>query len=74
MAAVEWIVNVVGLYALVGAGFAAAFAWRGAGAVDANAKKETWGFRLMILPTAAALWPVLAWWWVKAPKADGGQA
>lgn len=74
MAAAEWIVRLVGLYTLLGVVFAVVFAWRGARALDQSAARGTWGFRLMILPAAAALWPLLAWWWVKVPKTGGGHA
>lgn len=51
-------------YAAVGVVFAVAFAWRGAGRLDASARAGTAGFRLIILPAALALWPLLAWKWL----------
>ena len=59
-----WLVNVVTIYALVGILFAIAFAWKGAGRIDPSAKDGTWGFRLLIIPGAAALWPILARRWL----------
>lgn len=52
------------VYCAIGALFAPAFAWRGAGRLDPAAAGGSWGFRLLILPGSAALWPLLAWlWW-----------
>ena len=51
-------------YAAVGAVFAVAFAWRGAARLDPAARGATWGFRVVILPAAAALWPWLLVRWL----------
>lgn len=53
---VVWIAVV---YLAVGVLIAAYFVTRGAGRIDPNAQHGTWGFRLLIFPGAAALWPVL---------------
>lgn len=53
------IVAAAGLYALVGVVFAPWFSWRGADRIDASASGSTLGFRLIILPGAVLLWPVL---------------
>jgi hypothetical protein len=57
-------VNLVLIYAALGIVFAIPFVARGAGRVDPSARQGTWGFRLLILPGAAAFWPLLAlrWW------------
>ena len=55
----------LGLYAGCGVIFALAFALRGAARVDPAAGRGTWGFRLLIVPAAAALWPLLAARWVR---------
>jgi hypothetical protein len=55
-----WIVRLVGLYLLIGMAFAVAFALRWAGRLDSVASQGTWGFRLLLLPGATLLWPVLA--------------
>ncbi len=47
-------------YLLVGGGFAVAFAARWAGRLDPAAASGTLGFRLLLLPGAALLWPYLA--------------
>lgn len=62
------------LYAAVGALFAVAFAWRGAGALDPAARAGSWGFRLLILPGSAALWPVLLVLWARASGARKAEA
>lgn len=52
-------------YFAVGLVFAAAFVTRGAGRLDSNAVGGTLGFRLLILPGSAALWPILLTRWVR---------
>lgn len=58
------VVAALGTYAALGFVFALAFAWRGAGRVDPVAKEGTWGFRLLIIPGAMALWPLLLGRWL----------
>ena len=60
----QWIVAAAALYSLAGLAFAIPFALRGAGAIDPAARHAGWGFRLLVIPGSAALWPVLAkrWW------------
>lgn len=65
MVAMEWVLTILGVYLAVGAAFAAAFVWRGAGRLDANAGGASWGFWLLILPGAAALWPILLSRWAR---------
>lgn len=60
-----WLVRVAGGYLLAGIVFAAVFAWRGVGRIDPVARQGSWGFRFVILPGAAALWPYLAWRWLR---------
>ncbi len=55
-------------YAAAGTVFGAAFAVYGAGRLDAAAARSGWVFRLMILPGAAVLWPVLLWRWIQAMR------
>ncbi len=47
-------------YLLVGVVFAAWFVSRGAGRLDRAAASGTAGFKLLVLPGAAVLWPYLA--------------
>ena len=53
-------------YAAAGVLFAAAFVTVGVGRIDFAARHAPIGFRLLILPGAAALWPYLLRRWVKA--------
>lgn len=42
---------------------ALAFAFVGAARIDHGAKDGSWLFKLLILPGATLLWPVVAWKW-----------
>lgn len=64
----HWVLTVAGAYALVGVLFAIPFAWRGAGVLEPVAREGTLGFRLLILPGAATLWPLLLYRWWKAAR------
>lgn len=57
-----------GLYAGAGVAFALAFVIRGVSRVDPGAAGAPWSFRLLILPGAVALWPVLLGRWLRAAK------
>lgn len=63
-AVAHWLVTAAGAYALAGLLFAFPFAWRGAGRVQPVAIEGTTGFRLLLIPGAATLWPwlLLRWW------------
>ena len=52
-------------YAGLGLLFAIAFVTVGAGRLDPVARSGTWGFRLLILPGSAALWPLLLRRWLR---------
>lgn len=68
-----WLVNVAALYAAIGVVFAIAFVWKGVDRIDPAARGGTWGFRVLIFPGAAALWPLLAGRWLGgagAPPAE----
>ncbi len=56
------------VYTAVGALFALAFAWRGAGRLNPSAVAGSGGFRLLILPASAALWPYLALRWLASVR------
>ena len=51
-------------YLLVGLAFAIAFSLFGAKRIDPHALHGTWGFRLLIIPGAIVLWPLLARRWL----------
>ncbi len=53
----------LGLYLAVGLLFAVAFSLWGAGRLDQRARHGSWGFRLLVIPGAMALWPWLAVRW-----------
>ena len=63
MTTIEVLVALTGLYLAVGAVFSIPFALVGAGRIDPDARAATWGFRLLLLPGAALLWPILARRW-----------
>lgn len=62
------LLTALGLYAALGVLFALAFVTLGAPRVDHNARGGPVGFRMMILPGSAALWPVLLVKWLRAGK------
>lgn len=49
-----------GAYLVVGLGLAAWIAARGAARLDPAAAGSGWGFRILIVPGATLLWPILA--------------
>lgn len=50
-------------YLAAGLVFAIPFLTRGAGAIDADAREGSWGFKLAVLPGVCALWPILLGRW-----------
>ena len=60
----QTLVAALALYAVVGLCFGLAFVLRGVERVDPAARGASIGFKLLILPGCAALWPFLArrWW------------
>lgn len=65
MTVAQWIVNLAMVYAGVGLLFAIFFVLIGVGRMDASAKGTPVFFRLLILPGAAALWPLLLVRWLR---------
>jgi hypothetical protein len=63
--AAELFVGILTWYAAAGVVFAMAFLALGVARVDAQAKGAGLGFRLLILPGVAALWPVLLKRWME---------
>ena len=63
---VELFVAALLVYAALGALFAIAFVARGVSRMDGQAAGAGLGFRLIILPGVAALWPVLLHRWIRA--------
>ncbi len=52
-------------YAIVGLVFAVVFVWRGIGRIDPGAREAGLGFRILMIPASAALWPLLLKRWMK---------
>jgi hypothetical protein len=59
------VIWLAGAYAAAGVVFAAAFVTWGVQRVDPAAKGAQLGFRLLILPGCAALWPLLLGRWMR---------
>ncbi len=70
--AAEVVVLLCAVYIVCGVAFAPFFVWRGVGLIDPAAKATGLGFRLIILPGVAALWPVLLRRWItgRLPPAE----
>jgi hypothetical protein len=64
--AVEFLVAMLTWYGAAGVVFAMAFLTRGVSRIDAHANGAGVGFRLMIFPGVAALWPFLLSRWVRS--------
>jgi hypothetical protein len=58
-------IDVLAAYGLAGAIFAVAFVTVGIHRVDPVAEHAPLGFRLIVLPGAAALWPLLLVRWLR---------
>lgn len=54
-------------YSTIGVGFGAAFVVWGVGRVDPAARDAGPGFRLLIMPGVAALWPMMLRRWLGSP-------
>jgi TRAP-type C4-dicarboxylate transport system permease small subunit len=65
---VETLVKIAIVYAAIGMVFAAVFVFAGAGRIDGAAKGAPLGFRLLILPGSAALWPLLLLRWLRGEQ------
>ena len=65
IAIAESIVALVAIYAACGLVFAFAFLTLGIVRVDRGAAGSSYGFRALILPGTAALWPLLAIRWAR---------
>lgn len=73
MAVAQWLLTLVTIYAAAGLLFGLAFVAWGVTRVDPAAKGSRWTFRLLILPGAAMLWPLMAArWWGRTRAAAGG--
>lgn len=68
MVVAELFVNLLSAYMVIGVLFAVAFVMIGITRIDASAGNSTLGFRLIVLPGAALLWPLLLRRWLLARK------
>ena len=59
---------VAATYLFIGIAFAVPFIIWGVGRIDPAAREATVGFRLIILPGAIALWPLLMFRWIQAAR------
>ena len=59
MEIVLWALRGLGVYLVIGALFAAWFVVGGIGRISPASRGAGWGFRVLIAPGSAALWPVL---------------
>lgn len=62
------IIVVTSIYATIGAAFAGLFVVFGAARIDPSAAGMSASVRLLLLPGAAALWPVLLRKWIAAAR------
>jgi len=63
-----WIVRGATFYAMIGLVFAGAFSVWGVQRLDSAAKGGHPLFRVLIIPGAAALWPLLLMRWIRAVR------
>ena len=68
MQAAEFFVAALALYGLAGAVFAVAFVLFGIHHVDPVAEHAPFGFRLIVMPGVAALWPLLLGRWLRVRR------
>ena len=59
------LVTAAAVHLSLGVAFALPFVHWGVGRIDPDAREGTWGFRVLILPGAALLWPLLLVRWVR---------
>jgi hypothetical protein len=59
---------VASMYLAAGLIVGIAFVTRGVGRIDTSAQDAPWSFRVMILPGAAALWPLVLRKWIRAAR------
>jgi hypothetical protein len=65
MALAQLIVWLLTVYVIIGLLYGLLFITLGVSRIDPSARGAGVGFRLLILPGVAALWPLLAWRWIR---------
>ena len=68
MRAAEFFVASLSVYGLTGAVFAVAFVLFGIQRIDPVAEHSPIGFRLIVMPGVAALWPLLLGRWLRVRR------
>jgi len=68
MTVADWLVNLLIAYGLLGVLFAVVFVTKGISRVDPVTKGSGAGFRLIVLPGSAALWPLLLVRWIRQTR------
>ena len=66
------LVGLLGGYLVSGLVFAIPFIWSGAARIDPHAARGTWGFRILIVPGAILLWPLLLRRWLRENRRQPG--
>jgi hypothetical protein len=66
--AIAGVLIAVAIYLACGLAFAITFTLVGVKRIDPHAKPGSWGFRLLVMPGAMALWPLLLKRWVSGSK------
>lgn len=64
----SWLVRLTAVYLGAGALFAGPFAFRLVNRMDVVAAHGTWAFRLLLLPGATLLWPLLLGRWLRGEQ------
>lgn len=65
---VKALVYTLATYAGLGVVFAVPFVWFGVQSLDSEARGSGVGFRLLIIPGAAAFWPLFLFRWMRGVK------
>lgn len=63
-----WLVRGLAIYATSGIIFGVYFIFRGVGLIDPAARDTSFGFKLVIWPGVAALWPILLFRLIKRQR------
>ena len=63
---IELFLITLAVYLLIGVTFSIAFTLLGAKAIDQVAKTTSFGFKLLVLPASALLWPIMLAKWIRA--------
>jgi hypothetical protein len=66
----EIILLTAGIYLALGLLFAVGFSWRGWRAIEKPEVEGTLVFKIMLIPGASLLWPLLLRRWLRANRSD----